>query len=212
MKFKLPKLHNQIIAALILGAVFGSIFNIKKDVLVVEYIKDKKVVSEKIEKWQNFILINPSSADTILFDSRQQLLIINSSRKISESNQKSEAVVSSFISDQKLIPSKHFSNITSIGKETTIPSDIKWIGDIFIRLLNMIAVPLVLASLVVGAASLGDIKKFARIGGKTISLYIYHRPCNFHRIDFSKCNSAGYANACRHKNIFAFCLWGGGTK
>ncbi|HMU42191.1 MAG TPA: dicarboxylate/amino acid:cation symporter [Ignavibacteriaceae bacterium] len=173
MKFKLPKLHNQIIAALILGAVFGSIFNIKKDVLVVEYIKDKKVVSEKIEKWQNFILINPSSADTILFDSRQQLLIINSSRKISESNQKSEAVVSSFISDQKLIPSKHFSNITSIGKETTIPSDIKWIGDIFIRLLNMIAVPLVLASLVVGAASLGDIKKFARIGGKTISLYIF---------------------------------------
>ena len=36
----------------------------------------------------------------------------------------------------------------------------------------MIAVPLVLASLIVGAASLGDIKKFARIGSKTIAFYI----------------------------------------
>ena len=36
----------------------------------------------------------------------------------------------------------------------------------------MIAIPLVLASLTVGAASLGDIKKFARIGGKTIAFYL----------------------------------------
>ena len=173
MKFKLPKLHNQIIIALILGAVFGSIFNIKKDVLVIEYIKDKKTVTEKIERWQNFILVNPAESDSLFFDSKQQLLIINSLSKISESNQKSEAIVSSFIADQKLIPSKHFYNITSISKETMIPSNIKWIGDIFSRLLNMIAVPLVLASRVVGAASLGDIKKFARIGGKTMFLYIF---------------------------------------
>ena len=36
----------------------------------------------------------------------------------------------------------------------------------------MIAIPLVLASLTVGAASLGDIKKFARIGGKTLAFYL----------------------------------------
>ena len=36
----------------------------------------------------------------------------------------------------------------------------------------MIAVPLVFVSLTVGAASLGDIKRFARIGGKTIAYYI----------------------------------------
>jgi Na+/H+-dicarboxylate symporter len=45
-------------------------------------------------------------------------------------------------------------------------------GRIFINLLKLIAVPLVLASLVTGVASLSDVKKLSRIGGKTIALYI----------------------------------------
>ncbi|MGB3182432.1 MAG: dicarboxylate/amino acid:cation symporter [Cyclobacteriaceae bacterium] len=47
------------------------------------------------------------------------------------------------------------------------------IGDIFIRGLKMIAVPLVLASLIVGVANLGDVSKLSRIGGKTIAIYIF---------------------------------------
>lgn len=49
---------------------------------------------------------------------------------------------------------------------------IKPIGTIFVNSLKMIAVPLVLASLIVGVANLGDISKLSRIGGKTISLYL----------------------------------------
>jgi Na+/H+-dicarboxylate symporter len=45
-------------------------------------------------------------------------------------------------------------------------------GTIFIRLLKFIAVPLVLTSLITGVASLSDLKKLSRIGGKTISIYI----------------------------------------
>lgn len=45
-------------------------------------------------------------------------------------------------------------------------------GIIFINLLKLIAVPLVLSSLVTGVASLSDLKKLSRIGGKTISIYI----------------------------------------
>ena len=45
-------------------------------------------------------------------------------------------------------------------------------GTIFINLLKLIAMPLVLASLVTGVASLSDVKKLSRIGGKTISIYI----------------------------------------
>ncbi|MFQ6612186.1 MAG: dicarboxylate/amino acid:cation symporter [Fidelibacterota bacterium] len=45
-------------------------------------------------------------------------------------------------------------------------------GHIFINLLKLIAVPLVLASLITGVASLSDVKKLSRIGGKTIALYI----------------------------------------
>ncbi|MBT9135590.1 MAG: Proton/glutamate-aspartate symporter [Firmicutes bacterium] len=46
------------------------------------------------------------------------------------------------------------------------------VGDAFIRAIRMIVVPLVLASIAVGTASLGDIKKIGRIGGKIISFYL----------------------------------------
>ena len=45
-------------------------------------------------------------------------------------------------------------------------------GKIFINLLKLIAVPLVLSSLITGVASLSDLKKLSRIGGKTITIYI----------------------------------------
>ena len=45
-------------------------------------------------------------------------------------------------------------------------------GTIFVRLLKLIAVPLVLASLITGVASLSDLSKLSRIGGKTIGLYL----------------------------------------
>jgi|TARA_B110001454_G_scaffold24879_1_gene24371 proton glutamate symport protein len=45
-------------------------------------------------------------------------------------------------------------------------------GKIFINLLKLIAVPLVLSSLITGVASLSDLKKLSRIGGKTITIYL----------------------------------------
>jgi len=61
--------------------------------------------------------------------------------------------------------------------KTDIPNSftldyIKPIGTIFINALKMIAVPLVLASLIVGVSNLGDISKLSRIGGKTIAAYL----------------------------------------
>lgn len=52
---------------------------------------------------------------------------------------------------------------------------IDWVspwGEIFINLLKLIAVPLVLTSLIVGVASLSDVKKLSRMGGKTIGIYL----------------------------------------
>ncbi len=46
------------------------------------------------------------------------------------------------------------------------------IGTAFIRALTMIVLPLVTASLIMGAASLGDITKLGRIGGKTFIYYM----------------------------------------
>ncbi|MBQ4490482.1 MAG: dicarboxylate/amino acid:cation symporter [Pyramidobacter sp.] len=46
------------------------------------------------------------------------------------------------------------------------------LGSIFMALLNMLIVPLVLSSLIVGVASLGDLKALGRIGVKTVVLYL----------------------------------------
>lgn len=49
---------------------------------------------------------------------------------------------------------------------------IKPFGDLFLNLIKMIIVPLVLSSLVVGAASTGDVRKLGRIGAKTMAYYL----------------------------------------
>lgn len=49
---------------------------------------------------------------------------------------------------------------------------IKPIGTIFIRGLKMVAVPLVLASLIIGVANIGDVSKLSRMGGKTLGIFI----------------------------------------
>ncbi|NOX36831.1 MAG: dicarboxylate/amino acid:cation symporter [Calditrichaeota bacterium] len=51
-------------------------------------------------------------------------------------------------------------------------SEVKPVGTAFLRLIQMIVVPLVLASLIVGTASLGDPKKLGRIGMKTFAYYL----------------------------------------
>jgi len=45
-------------------------------------------------------------------------------------------------------------------------------GTLFLNLLQLIAVPLILASLIVGVASLGDLEQLSRIGGKTLGIYV----------------------------------------
>ncbi|SFB24155.1 MULTISPECIES: cation:dicarboxylase symporter family transporter [unclassified Bacillus (in: firmicutes)] len=42
------------------------------------------------------------------------------------------------------------------------------IGTIFIRLIKMIVIPIVVSSIIVGVAGVGDIKKLGKLGGKTI--------------------------------------------
>jgi proton glutamate symport protein len=42
------------------------------------------------------------------------------------------------------------------------------VGDIFIRLIKMIVVPIVISTLILGVAGTGDMKKLGKLGGKTI--------------------------------------------
>ena len=59
-----------------------------------------------------------------------------------------------------------------VGGADFVASWIKPIGTIFVKLLKLIAVPLILASLIKGISDLKDISKFASIGLKTIIIYV----------------------------------------
>lgn len=49
---------------------------------------------------------------------------------------------------------------------------IKWIGDLFIRLIRMVVIPLVFVTLVSGVVSMGDPAKLGSLGVKTLALYM----------------------------------------
>ncbi|HHV57062.1 MAG TPA: dicarboxylate/amino acid:cation symporter [Firmicutes bacterium] len=49
---------------------------------------------------------------------------------------------------------------------------LKPLGDLFIRLIKMLIVPLVFSSLVIGASSMGDVRKLGRVGAKTLAYYL----------------------------------------
>ncbi|WKN29307.1 cation:dicarboxylase symporter family transporter [Apilactobacillus kunkeei] len=53
-------------------------------------------------------------------------------------------------------------------KNTTAITAMQSVGTMFIRLIQMIVVPIVVSCLTVGIANIGDIHKLGRIGGKTI--------------------------------------------
>jgi proton glutamate symport protein len=61
---------------------------------------------------------------------------------------------------------------TQTGMNDFTNDFIKPFGTIFVNLLKLIAVPLVLASLIVGVANLNDITKLSRMGGRTIGIYL----------------------------------------
>ena len=63
-------------------------------------------------------------------------------------------------------------NVAGITMLQNIFSEIEILGTAFINLITMIVIPLVVASLLVGTASLGDLTKLGRIGGKTLAYYM----------------------------------------
>jgi DAACS family dicarboxylate/amino acid:cation (Na+ or H+) symporter len=57
--------------------------------------------------------------------------------------------------------------VEAINKYVAVP-----VGQIFLRMLFMIVVPLVFASITIGVAGLGDLRKIGRVGGKAIAYFL----------------------------------------
>lgn len=154
------RLHTKIILGLLLGAVFGSIFSINPNKLEIISNNQKQI----IEDWSE---ITFTMQDSVIktFDEKSQLAIIKNFKGLKNKNEVIAKV--KFPSGVE----NTYENIDKIDKIRTLGVWLKPVGDIFVRLLTMIAVPLVLASLIVGAASLTDLKHVAKIGGKTLGFY-----------------------------------------
>jgi Na+/H+-dicarboxylate symporter len=62
-----------------------------------------------------------------------------------------------------LVDSGNVARVAAVGKA---------IGDLFLRLLQMLVVPLIISSLVTGVTGMGDLRTLGSIGGRTIAFYL----------------------------------------
>jgi proton glutamate symport protein len=159
------KLHIQILIGFILGIAFGAVFNIDHHEIQIEHKNGEAVINN----WQQIMFVKGDST-LRTFGENSQVGIIKYSESLKKDNKLSSVKVVVKLPNTNEAPV--YEEIKSVSRESSIGMDIKPLGEIFIRLLNMIAVPLVLASLIVGAASLHDVKHVAKLGGKLMALFL----------------------------------------
>ncbi len=164
------KLHHKILLALVLGAIFGAFFNVSKYKIEITHRNELgESVSSVVERWDKVEIIDAGTKKVkATFGPEDQLRILPFFNKLAPADKAASVVQVSLQNGEQ----RSFSNIKKIEKVKTIAVIIKPVGTLFIRLLMFVAIPLVLASLLVGAASLGDIRQVGRIGSKTVFFYL----------------------------------------
>ncbi|PLX24327.1 MAG: hypothetical protein C0600_13235, partial [Ignavibacteria bacterium] len=165
MRIPRPPLHIQILLGLVFGAIFGVIFAVDQQLLILEVPTESESREVEVADWERFTLIVDGS-ETEFSDADQAEIL----HLFKQAKEKRGATVNVRVTTDG--GTRAYNDVQSMRKEETIATVIKPLGDIFIRLLMMIAIPLVFASLLVGVSSLHDVTKMARIGGKTIAYYL----------------------------------------
>ena len=158
---KIP-LHIKIILGMFIGVVFGAL-------VVGIGSPDKSVLDtnkETAKRYKNELKSIEAEIKTIenSFTSDQNLNIA-SLGKLKKLELQREVTKSNYSKAQKLAFQQSKGQIF-------IERWIKPWGTIFINLLKLIAIPLIIASLIKGVSDLKDISKFAKIGGRSILIYI----------------------------------------
>ena len=165
MRIPKPPLHIQILLGLIFGAVFGLLFAVDQHMLILGLTKDGQEQEIVIRDWEEITL--RAGEKEHVFAAGDQAEILHMFAQLRKASP--QGVTMLVRSGDRV---RAYEHVPSLRKETTVATAIKPIGDIFIRLLMMIAIPLVFASLLVGVSSLHDVSRMARIGGKTIAFYL----------------------------------------
>ena len=145
---KKPALHWQILIALILAVVYGLIFP-----------TSYRITDKQIEKLEKKLLPSPviSSLDPV--------------------NGKTYTSQHSFQEDltQVLDPEAfraYFPIIQKAAYYNPAVGKVSWLGDLFLRALKMLIIPLIVSSLISGITNIGSGQNLGRLGLKTISYYL----------------------------------------
>ncbi len=142
------KLHWQILIALILAIIYGIIFPTKYD------ISDKTINKLNKKQVDEVVVAKLESSEKKVFTSKENLIFfleLNLTEKEYEQ-------YSSFI-------------IKTAYRNKPVKA-VSWMGDIFLRALKMIIIPLILSSLISGVTNIGSGSNLGRLGIKTVGYYI----------------------------------------
>lgn len=141
-------LHWQILAALILSILFGIIFP-----------TNHTVTNESIDDLKDLI-------------TNQEVIIAVSGLegKTFKLEKDFEAELSKVLSETDF--EKYSSTIKKVAYDNKPILYVSWMGDVFIRALKMLIIPLILSSIVSGVTNLGSGDNLGRLGLKTISYYV----------------------------------------
>ncbi len=147
MKLRIP-LHTQILIALILSVIYGIVFSTTYSVddESMAYLNKKKVSAGVIEKLQ-------------IIDGEEYTSLKSFKKEIKQVLSKAEIDVY-----QEIIIKASYQNKAVLS--------VSWMGDLFLRALKMLIIPLILSSLISGITSIGTGTNLGRLGLKTFSYYI----------------------------------------
>tara|TARA_B100001248_G_scaffold59027_1_gene40124 strand:+ start:21871 stop:23385 length:1515 start_codon:yes stop_codon:yes gene_type:complete len=177
MAFRIPRpkgLTGQIVLALVLGLALGVILNVivsqplftestqQVDANAGYYVlKDNTPVYDSLEATKPVLTLQQSDSVKLVSGSAQQDRL-----QIESPDPKLSAEQDYFVQKNSVRQKGFIFHWLQNGI-------LHLIGSIFIASLKLLVVPLVFVSLVCGTASLDDITKLGRIGGKTLALYLF---------------------------------------
>ncbi|TKG92996.1 dicarboxylate/amino acid:cation symporter [Puteibacter caeruleilacunae] len=147
MRFKLA-LHYQILIALILAIVYGLIFSTQYqiDQEAVTYLTKKQVTPEVITQLQG---IQSTEYHTL--------------------EEFREACIAAIGKDEF---EKYQSYIQHTAYQNSAVKGVSWMGDLFLRALKMLIIPLILSSLISGITNIGTGTNLGRLSIKTFGYYV----------------------------------------
>lgn len=156
------KLHHWILLGFLLGIPFGLMFQKNTKEVEITYLSEGKTtkITEKIQNNSQLIIQKSDTEYDTIF--------------ATNSNKLQNAFVKSKSANGKVelrIGNKTYDNITEISKPKSLIKYLQPLGTLFLRLLSFLAIPLVISSLIVGVASIGNFKRLGRLGARTIGLY-----------------------------------------